>query len=140
MKAEDYRGKFINDDIRNELARQLRRMPEEDRFPFILELIDVNEGLAKGIVDRVLRDKSYFLELIPIALESPNPLGLQDWILVLVSRLGLRKVVSEFEKRIEQYPERISYSLFYLRLLSHGNEKSLQSVERLKERLRLFHH
>jgi hypothetical protein len=97
-----------------DLVCELRRLPEDDRFLFIQEVMRHDIVLALRLATVCLRKKSYFEAIFRQGLEIADASGIRFWLECMGSKLGLSRMIEILREELETNPEAVDKALYWL--------------------------
>jgi hypothetical protein len=132
MRASDFAGKLRDTVTERELAKKLRALPEEDRFTFILEMLDVNLLVALELANACLRRKDLLARLLEHGLAQVRDLStIKYWLEHLMPRLGVRRVIGLLRAQLDAHPFGVGSALYHL--LGYVNKDDTVAVDAFRE-------
>jgi hypothetical protein len=115
MQATDYADKLRDTVTERELAKQLRTLPEEQRYAFILEMLDVHLIVALELANSCLRSRDLLTRLLEVGLTRVKDLsGINVWLERLVPRLGVRRVLEILRRQLDTHPFAVGSALYFM--------------------------
>jgi len=133
ITVKDLVGKTGADVNVEELKKQLRRLPEAERFSFIQECLA--HGLiswALALAKSCLRSGEYVARLLEHGLRVADASSIKYWLECAVAKLGGRRVVRIVASQLESNPEGVAKAVYWLPgLLSRKELKTAAAFDEL---------
>lgn len=115
MHAIEYKDKLRNSVTERELAKELRKLPEEERFAFIVEMLEVKEPVAHELANACLRRHDLLTRFLEVGLARVKDLSrVRDWLEALMPRLGYRGLCRVLRENLQSYPFAVGSSLYFM--------------------------
>lgn len=114
LKVEDYVFRRRDSVWERELARQLRQLPEAERFEFISEFLD-HTLLGLSFATRCLRETSYFKLLLHRGIETADASSIQEWLNCVVPKLGFNRVIAILTEEVDRNPQAVDKAVYWMR-------------------------
>ena len=120
----------------NELKRELRLLPEQERFAFIQTCFNItgyrNGGLGLLLASSCLHSKTYILPLLEKGLISADASTIRFWLEFALPRLGEHNTFTILFDLLETNPEVVGKALYWLPSLLKTETKMLGELQRLQ--------
>jgi hypothetical protein len=120
----------------NTLKRELRLLPESERFAFIQKCFDITGyrigGLGLILTNSCLQSKSYIIPLLEKGLIAADASTIKFWLEFTVTKLGERKTFAILFDLLETKPEVMGKALYWLPSLLKTESEMLAELLRLK--------
>lgn len=115
MKAREYADRIRDSAVEPELAIELRKLSELERLSFLVEMLDISEGIALRLAKRCLGDPKVVEQFLEVGIGRVRDLSYIDrWLEALTPKLGIKKVLSVLQKHSESHPLAVSSALYFL--------------------------
>ncbi|HTU93126.1 MAG TPA: hypothetical protein VMF69_23800 [Gemmataceae bacterium] len=115
MHATDYAYKLRDTLTERELAKQLRNLSEEERYAFILEMLDVHLLVALELANGCLRRRDLLTRLLEVGLSRVKDLSsITVWLERIVPRLGVRRVLEVLSSQLDLHPFAVGSALYFM--------------------------
>ncbi len=116
MHAADYADKVPDTATERELARHLRMLPDDERFAFVLEMVDVDLLVALRLANASLQEREQLQRLLEHGLTRVKDLSMIDlWLRAVVPRLGIGRVLAILREHLESQAFAVGSALYFLR-------------------------
>lgn len=128
MHAIDYADKLRDSPTERELTKQLRSLPEEERYAFIVEMLDVQLSVALELANKCLRRRDLLIRLLETGIARVKDLStIKYWLDELIPRLGVRRVIQILREQLDEHPFGVGSSFYFV--LSHVNRSDQESMD-----------
>jgi len=132
MHAIDYAEKLRDTATERELAKKLRSLPEEERFAFILEMLEVNLLVALELASACLRRQDLLTRLLEHGLAQVKDLStIKYWLEHLIPRLGVRRVLGVLREQLDAHPFGVGSALYHM--LGYVKKDDTNTVDAFRE-------
>src|SRR4051812_47643494 len=131
LSVRDYASRVRDSKWERDLARELRKVPENERLEFVKELAVANPAVALILARKCLADKHSFESLLDQAINEANSSGIRYWLEAIVPRLGIRRVVAHLRRQSFANPEGVAQAAYWLPMFSKLPGFSRSDVEAL---------
>lgn len=118
------------------LARELRALPEAERFEFIRELLETNASYGLVMVRRCLRRPEHARILITCALRTADASSIRCWLEALVPKLGFRQTMQLLDEHLESDLAGVSKARYWLPLFRDTQGYDPTLIQRLDVELK----
>jgi hypothetical protein len=120
----------------NALKRDLRLLPEPERFAFIQTCFDITDyrigGLGLLLALSCLQSKIYVLPLLEKGLSAADASTIKFWLEFAVAKLGERKTIAILFDKLETEPDVVGKALYWLPSLFKTESNLLAELKRLR--------
>lgn len=132
LNVMDYVNRRRDSVWERELARQLRQLPEPERFRFIDEFLD-HSLLGLDFAKASLTQRSYFEQLLQRGLNTADASTIFDWLECIVPKLGFKRVIRLLTKEVERNTQAVDQAVYWMfRLVPRHDSRSWQALQQLK--------
>jgi len=118
------------------LKRELRLLPESERFVFIQTCLDFTGyrigGLGLLLATSCLESKTYILPLLEKGLVAADASTIKFWLEFAVAKLGERKTIAILFDKLDTEPDVVGKALYWLPSLLKAESKTLEELQRLR--------
>ena len=115
MHAIEYADKLRDTATERQLAKDLRALPEEDRFGFILEMLEIDLLVALKLANACLRRRDLLTRLLEHGIARANDLSIiKHWLEHLVPRLGAKRVIAVLREQLDAHPFGVGSALYHM--------------------------
>lgn len=114
LNVTDYAHRRRGSVWERELARELRQLPEPERFQFIAELLKHNP-VALKLANSCLRERRYFEQLLRHGLDTADARSIESWLECVVPRLGFKRVIALLLAEMDRNTQAVDQAIYYLR-------------------------
>lgn len=138
MEVEKYLDKFPDDKELNELTRNLRKLPEEERFQFIMKLLSHKSFCAHGVGQYLARAclerKEFLAAILELGLEVADASRIRWWLGAVVPKLGFPRATAILKSKLGTQPKQVDKALYWLPdYLPENSERSLKALQELRQ-------
>ncbi|MGH9839003.1 MAG: DUF433 domain-containing protein [Blastocatellia bacterium] len=131
LKVEDYVFRRRDSVWERELARQLRELPEAERFEFINEFLN-HTLLGLMFANKCLREPKYFKQLLYRGLETADASSIKEWLECVVPRLGFNRVIAILREEVERDPQAVDKAVYWMHgFVPDGDPEARQALREL---------
>ena len=133
ITAKDLVGKPLDPADMAELKKQLRRLPQPERFSFIQDcLAHGQDGWALSLAKSCLSSGEHIARLLEHGLAVADAGSIKLWLDCAVAKLGGRRVVQIVAGQINSNPEGVAKAVYWLpSLLSRKESKTVAAYDEL---------
>jgi hypothetical protein len=114
LNPEDYAHRTRDPKWEQELARELRSRPEEERLEFISEMASMDLTIAMLLARGCLQKHSSFEKLLDLGLEHADASSIQWWLKAIVPRVGIWKMLRWLKARREKDPVKVGCAAYMM--------------------------
>lgn len=115
MHATDFADKVPDTATERELAKQLRTLPDDERFAFVLEMVNVDLVVALRLANACLQQREQFQRLLEHGLARVKDLSAVDlWLNAVMPRLGVPRVLAVLREQLDAHPFAVGSALYFL--------------------------
>ena len=135
MHAIDYADKLRDANAERQLAKTLRSKPEDERFSFIVEMLEVQFMVALELANSCLQKPTFLEKLLEQCIAISKDVSMpRIWLEKLLPRVGFRKVVAILNESLDAHPVAVAGSIYFLlRLVGNEDEVSQKAFDELFE-------
>lgn len=120
-----------------ELARQIRQLPEADRYEFIRTLLNKDLVVGLAMANACLRDKKHFEAILDQGLKTADASHIGLWLKCVIPKLGFRKVLHLVTDKLATEPKGVEKAAYWLWGLCPRNDPAAhQGLMKLNDFLR----
>jgi hypothetical protein len=131
ISAKEYIGRPRNSVWERDLAKELRRHPEDEKLEFIKDFATFNPVVAMNLARKCLAKKRSFETLLEQALDQADPSSIRYWLECLVPRLGFRRVITHLRSNSGTHGEGVAKAKYWLPMFAKADGYSREAVEAL---------
>jgi len=132
LDAKNYVGRARDPKWERDLARELRLLPEAERFQFVKDLLDVQFAVALDLARKCLSEKESLESLLEFGLQQADVSTIQDWLKCVLPRLGARRLVRCLHRHLNDYPQAVESARYWLPGLQTKVDRSKVDLKGLK--------
>jgi hypothetical protein len=145
MKPEDYVGRLHDTALEHQLARELRKLPENQRFDIIVAMIhDQSTGdwapllVGLWLANTCLQSRPYLVQLFEKGIETADASTIRFYRKFLIPKLGVRRSLSILEKKRETHPKKVYQALYWLaQFIPANDERAIEKLIKWSEQSQL---
>ena len=138
---EDYRWRLRDPKVLIEMARELRKLPEEKRYVHIQQVIARDSLIGVRLSNRCLSKKTMLAEIFRKGLENTDISSIRYWLETAVPRLTVPEVVTVLKTYAETQPEIVGNALYWLPgMLPKNDPKVKAELRRLQKSIKISEH
>ena len=120
----------------NALKRELRLLPESERFAFIQTCFDITGyrigGFGLLLAMSCLQSKNFVLPLLDKGLPAADASTIKFWLEFAVAKVGERKTTAILFDKLDTEPDDVGKALYWLPSLLKTESNLLAELQRLK--------
>lgn len=122
-------------------ARQMRQVPENQRFVAIQELMEYNSGHGLRLATATLQRPHYFQTILEQGLKCADAHSMQNWLECVVPKLGFRRVAATLMRWLDIDPVAVLKALYWLpSLLPENDNGAWTAWQELKSAVAPYEH
>jgi hypothetical protein len=133
FSADDYVKVPCDSPRSRDLVRELRKIPEAERFAFVKDLLPLNLILGLDLATRCLSNKEYFKAVLDWGLDRGDASSIRVWLSCVIPKLGARRVLLILKEEIHKRPKAVSMALYWLPSLIGNDEESRTLLKELRQ-------
>jgi hypothetical protein len=134
MRPKDYVARLRDTTLEHQLAKELRKQPENKRFDFIVEMIhDQSTGdlshliVGLWLANTCLRSRPYLLQLFEKGIETADASTIRFYLKFLIPKLGVRRSLSILEKKRETHPVKVRQAFYWFdQIISEQDRRTIE--------------
>ncbi len=116
-----------------DLKRELRRLPDEQRGAFIVEIIRQRPSLGLRLANACMRNRQFFESLLDEGIQHADLSRISMWLKCIVPRVGASRVLNEVKRRMDADPDVAQKVLYWMpRFLPQNSKRQRRAFESLK--------
>ena len=136
---ENYKWRLRDPKILIEMARELRKLPQDERYLYIKQIIVRDSLIGMQLSNRCLSSKTMLTEIFRNGLQSSNASSIKFWIETALPRLGASETVAIMESYARSEPKIVQNALYWLPdMLPENDPKTDGQLCRLQQSLESF--
>ena len=139
FQIEDYARRLRDPKVLIEMARELRKLPQEERYFYIKQIIIRDSLIGMQLSNRCLSSKTMLTEIFRNGLQSSNASSIKFWLETALPRLGASETVAVLESYARSKPKIVQNALYWLPdMLPENDPKTDDQLCRLQQSLESF--
>lgn len=96
-------------------------------------MLPLHETVGLDLAMRSLKSHEFLLRILHRGLESANASSIRRWLECVTPRLGIRRVLGELLRNIDQFPEGIGRTIYFLPgMVAPGDERGMRLLAALR--------
>lgn len=133
LMVDDYVNLSRGSISERELLKELRKLPEPERFAFVSELLPHNEILGLDLATRCLSKREYFEAVLDWGMDRGDASSIRYWLSCVIPKLGARRMLRILKEEVSKRPRKVSLTLYWLPSLIGNDEKDRAALKELVE-------
>jgi hypothetical protein len=132
LSVTEFAGRARDSRWERDLARELRRHPEPERFRFIEEFLDHNIVVALELARRCLTQRTHFELLLKRGVFQADARSIRYWLEAIVPHLGFRRVVAFLREQVSVDRGAVERAIYWLPTFEHEPGYSVEAIRELR--------
>ena len=136
---ENYKMRLRDPKVLIEMARELRKLPQEERYVHIQKVIARDSLIVMHLSNRCLSKKAMLAEIFQRGLATTDISTIKWWLGTAIPRLTVPEVADVLRTYAETQPEIIDNALYWLPgMLPKNDPKVAEELRRLRQSIKSF--
>jgi len=132
MKATDFAGRLRDTLTERQIAKELRELAEEERYAFILEMLNISIPVALSLANSCLRRRDLLESFLKSGISIIKDASSIDlWLRCLIPRLGVRRTIHILKEHARSHPVAVESASYFLP--AHIRPDDVSGLESLKD-------
>lgn len=138
---ENYNRRMHDSKVLVEMARELRKLPEEERYVHIQKAFARDSYVGQQLANRCLSKKTMLAEIFRKGLANTDISTIRYWLKTAIPRLTVPEVAAVLRTYAETQPEIIDNALYWLPgMLPKNDPKVKAELRRLRHSITVSEH